>query len=225
MRVIRYTQCYTRKSLNIANGIFRVDSLQADKIGIKIRSADFNAEYKDNITKEVMITFGKYWAKFNTEDPAPYLEDTKRYSLLYLLDAAHQHGINAFSIDDLRKCNEVITTNEFEIFKNVTFAEAAFMYETLFCDIDRSLYDKVLVRKIAGRKLDEMKCECKAAFLEERAKKNDEKRNACIDVNEWFRAEVKKLDKLAAQKKSAIRKELSKELQEFRKAFIKSQKA
>lgn len=225
MRVIRYTQCYTRKSLHIANWLFRADSVQSNKMGANIPYADFNAEYKDNVTREVMITFGHYHDGFDNEDPAHDLENSKKYSLLYLLDAAHQHGLNAFSIDDLRKCNEVITTDEFKIFKNTTFAEAAFMYETVFCDIDRSLYDKALVRKIAGKKLDEMKCECKAAFLEERAKKNDEKRNACEDVNAWFQAEVKKLDKLAAQKKAAIRKELSKELQEFRKAFSKSQKA
>ena len=174
---------------------------------------------KDELTKEVMLVQHVYTF---TENELPYTQErlavAKSILFQLLLDHMHRHGMSTNDISDIRRCDVlVVPKGTCDYFANVTFAEAVFVYKTLFCDIDRSLYSNALVKKLAGKELDAMQLECKRALLDEKSKMEKCKQDERDDVEHWYKAE---LDKLMSKKKKAVRKEISESMLAFMKSNV-----
>lgn len=218
-KTIRHTQCYKRKFLVIARSLLGAASNNMHKKTGKWLSS-LNVKVKDDVTKEAIFSMS-IWTDADANVIQDTIENAKRLSLECLLAYVPEKDASAKDISSMRKCNDLIDTSNDPLgyFYGFTFAEVAFVYETLFCDIDRSLYSKALVNRLAGKELDTMQLECKRAFTSEKNKIDRLKQVERNDIETWYEKELRALNKAMVEKKAAVRKEISEKMQAFMKSI------
>jgi len=219
VKVLRNLQCYTSKFRDIGQYIVNCAGNEAEyHAHVKIPWLQLDVRFKDEVTKEAQLIRHLYDEADNAGTHEA-VENAKKYSLAFLLRRAKERGVNALDLAGLRKCDVMIGESKYDYFRKVTFAEAAFTYETMFGEVNASLYSKDLVKRLAGKELNIVELECKRAFLDEKRKFNDAKCSERIDVNNWYYAELKKLNLMVSAKKKAVRHECSEALNAFKKSL------
>lgn len=159
-KVLKRTGCYTKRFCDTSRSLIRSADNGAKLQNVELRHLFLDISMKDDVKHEVVLE--SYAYDIDTCDTAKDVENAKKFSKVWLLHLASLRCVEASFIADLRRYNLMITDDQWRRhFYKITFAEAAFAYETLFEDIDASQYDKALVKHMTGKELDVMQVECK----------------------------------------------------------------